>query len=350
MERTNRAQVKTQSATISDVAKSAQVSMKTVSRVLNKEPNVKSSTRELVEQAMKELGYRPNTPARMLASNKTFLIGLVYNAGSSYISCIQSGVLKAARPEHYDVLILPCAYDSPSLLTELRDLLSSKRVDGLVLLPPVSDVPGVQELLDEHGVANISISRKTSKPDEPSVLTNDREVCREMVNHLSSLGHERIAFVRNHPGHKAMSDRYVGYLDGIADANIDLNQDWVVQGDNSFESGIECGKALLNQNPRPTAIFCANDQMAAGVMRVAHEQGLKIPEDISIAGFDDVPLASKIWPQLTTIKPPLEEMAEQATLSVIRMTRNEPSEVERVVIDAQIVRRQSTAKAPTSSK
>jgi len=189
---TNRAQAKTQSATISDVAKGARVSMKTVSRVLNKEPNVKSSTRELVEQVMKELGYRPNMPARMLASKKTFLIGLIYNAGSSYISCIQNGVLKAARPEHYDVLILPCAYDSPTLLDELSDFLSSKRVDGLVLLPPVSDVPGVQKLLDKHGVANISISRKTSDIKEPSVLTNDREVCREMVSHLVGLGHQRI--------------------------------------------------------------------------------------------------------------------------------------------------------------
>jgi len=109
-----------------------------------------------------------------------------------------------------------------------------------------------------------------------------------------------------------------------------------------------CGEQLLNQSPRPTAIFCANDQMAAGVMRIAHERGLRIPEDISIAGFDDMPLASKIWPQLSTIKPPLEEMAKQATMSVIRMAKNELSESESVVIDAEIVLRQSTSSAPDS--
>jgi len=346
MRRSSQAQIKTQTATISDVAKSAQVSMKTVSRVLNREPNVKPATRELVEQAMRDLGYRPNSPARMLASNKTFLIGLIYNASSSYIASIQNGVLKAARPEHYEVLILPCAYDSPNLLAELRDFISSKRVDGLVLLPPVSDVPGVQELLDEQEVANISISRKADSINEPSVITNDREVCRDMVKHLTSLGHRRIAYVRNHPGHKAMSDRYLGYLDGIADADIELNQAFVTRGDNSFESGVECGQQLLSRSPRPTAIFCANDQMAAGVMRAAHEAGLKIPEEISIAGFDDMPLASKIWPQLTTIKPPLEEMAKQATLSVIQMVRDESLNSEAMVIDAEIVLRHSTAKAP----
>lgn len=335
-------------ATIADVARSAEVSMKTVSRVLNKSPNVKKATRDRVEQTMKALGYRPNTPARMLASNKTFLIGLIYNASSSYIASIQKGVLEACRPEHYDVLIHPCTYDDPALLDELREFISSKRVDGLVLIPPVSDVAGIQELLDEHGIANISISRRPSNEEDWSVCTNDREICKNMVRYLSQLGHQRIAFVRSHPDHKAMSDRYIGYLDGMAEVGLSVEDSLVAQGANSFESGVDCGVALLSQKFRPTAIFCANDHMAAGVIKVAHEQGLDIPKDISIAGFDDAPLASQIWPELTTVKPPLEAMAKRATEDLIRMARGQKPKELRVVIDAAIVIRQSTGPVPAS--
>jgi len=333
--------------TIADVAKSANVSIKTVSRVLNKSSNVRQATRDHVEQTMKALDYRPNTPARMLAGNKTFLIGLTYNASSSYISSIQSGVLKACRTEHYDLLILPCVHDAPSLLDELGEFIASKRVDGLVILPPVSDVDGVQELLDENGVANIAISRKASSEEGPSICTNDREICQSMVQHLSNLGHQRIAFVRNDPNHKAMSDRYLGYLDGMAEAGLEVDESIIAQGDNSFESGINCGIELLALRSRPTAIFCANDHMAAGVMKVAHEQQLRIPKDVSIAGFDDAPLASRLWPELTTINPPLEAMAKRATENLIKLARNEDLIEQTVVFDAELVIRQSTGPAPT---
>jgi len=298
---------------------------------------------------MKALDYRPNSPARMLASNKTFLIGLTYNESSSYISSIQAGVLKACRAEHYDLLIFPYAYDAPSLLDDLGDFISSKRIDGLVLLPPISDVKGVQELLDESGIANISISRKTTNEERTSICTNDREICQHMVQHLSKLGHRRIAFVRSDPDHKAMSDRFLGYLDGMAEANIQIDYSIIAQGDNSFESGIECGIKLLQQQPRPTAIFCSNDHMAAGVMKVAHEQQLKIPNDISIAGFDDTPMASRLWPELTTIHQPLGTMAKRATEDLITMIRNEKPKERRVVFNSKIVIRQSTGPAPTKT-
>lgn len=337
-------------ATITDVAKTAGVSMKTVSRVLNRAPNVKPATRDIVEQAMQTLGYRPNSPARMLASNRTYLIGLVYNASSSYITSIQNGVLGACRPEHYDLLIHPCSYTNPSLLDEIREFISGKRVDGLVLVPPVSDVAGIHELLKKHRIPNVAISREPSDQTDWTVCTNDREICKNMVRHLSRLGHQKIAFVRSHPDHKAMADRYLGFLDGMAEVDLKVDDSLVVQGENTFDSGIDCGVQLLRQQPRPTAIFCANDHMATGVMKVAHERRLDIPGDLSVAGFDDIPLAAQVWPQLTTVRQPLEAMANLAAKQLIRLVRNETPQELRNVVDAELVIRQSTGPAPADSR
>lgn len=337
-------------ATITDVAKAAGVSMKTVSRVLNRSPNVKPATREKVEQAMEVTGYRPNSPARMLASKRTYLIGLIYNTCSDYISSLQDGVLSGCLPEHYDLLIHPCAYNDSTLLRYIQEFISSKRVDGLILAPPVSDVPGIHELLIEHEIPNVSISREPIDDKDWSVCTNDRAVCQEMVRHLFRLGHQRIAFVRSSPDHKAMTDRYLGFVDGMAEFNLKIHDELVVEGKNTFESGIDCGIQLLRQQPRPTAIFCANDHMATGVMKAIHERRLEIPGDISVAGFDDIPVAGQIWPQLTTIRQPIEQMAKLATEALIHLIRKEEPNQLRAFIDSKLVIRQSTGPAPVEQK
>jgi len=336
-------------ATITDVAEHAGVSMKTVSRVLNRAENVKKATRDRVEEAMQTLGYRPNSPARMLASNRTFLIGLIYNASSSYITSVQNGVLDACRAQHYDLLIHPCRYNHPSLLDNIREFISSKRVDGLVLVPPVSDVAGIHELLIEHGIANVAISHQPNNETDWAVNTNDQEICKKMVRHLADLGHQRIAFVRSSPDHKAMAKRYQGFLDGMAEVNLNVDENLIVQGDNSFESGINCGLQLLTQEPRPSAIFCANDPMATGVMKVVHEQRLEIPGDISIAGFDDSPVAKQVWPPLTTVRQPLETMAKLAAETLISLVRNEAPQELCVVLDSELLIRDSTGPAPVNA-
>jgi len=343
-------QVLNRPATITDVAEQAGVSMKTVSRVLNRAANVKKATRDRVEEAMQTLGYRPNSPARMLASNRTFLIGLIYNASSSYITSVQNGVLDACRAQHYDLLIHPCRYDHPSLVDNIRDFISSKRVDGLVLVPPVSDVAGIHELLIEHGIANVTISQEANKATDWAVNTNDQEICKKVVRHLADLGHQKIAFVRSSPDHKAMAKRYQGFLDGMAEVNLSIDENLIVQGDNSFESGINCGLQLLKQEPRPSAIFCANDPMAAGVMKVAHEENLAIPGDISIAGFDDSPVARQVWPPLTTVRQPLENMAKMAAETLLCLVRNETPDERCVVLDSELLIRQSTGPAPVHSE
>ena len=338
-----------QQATMADVAGHAGVSIKTVSRVLNRAQNVKPATRAKVEQAMEALGYRPNSPARMLAGNRTYLIGLIYNASSGYITSIQNGVLCACRPEHYDLLIHPCSYTAPTLPDQIRKFITPPRVDGLILVPPISDIDGVRELVHELGIPSVVISGEPFDETDWAVCTNDREISEEMVRHLCRLGHQSIAFVRGHPAHKAMDNRYRGYLDGMAEAEIDVDESMVVQGKNTFESGIDCGIRLMRRQPRPTAVFCANDHMAAGVIKVAHERKLEIPRDLSVTGFDDLPIAEHVWPQLTTIRQPLEPMAQLAASQLIGLVRDETPKELRQVIESQMVIRQSTGPAPTET-
>lgn len=333
-------------ATISDVAARAGVSIKTVSRVLNREPKVRSTTRDRVESAMLELRYRPNSPGRMLASRRSYILGLVYNANSSYINSIQNGALEACRQEHYDLLIHPCHYRDPAIADEIADLVTGAKVDGLILVPPVADVAGVRALLKDLEVPTVSISRSSGARDDLAVGTNDRQACAALTAHLAALGHRRIAFVQGHPDHKAMASRYRGYLDGMAAAGLAIEPAYVVQGDNTFASGVRCATGLFDGAVPPSAIFCANDHMAAGVMAVAHERGLEIPGDVSIAGFDDIPLASQIWPTLTTIRQPLREMAVLAASMLIRRLRNRDAEQVTRIVESTLVLRDSTGPAP----
>jgi LacI family transcriptional regulator len=343
-------------STISDVAALAGVSIKTVSRVLNREPKVRPATRERVEAAMQELRYRPNSPGRMLASRRSYILGLVYNANSSYITSIQNGALDACRQQHYDLLIHPCHYRDPAITEEIAELVTSAKVDGLLLTPPVSDLVSVRTLMSElqvplvsisqGSIAQGSISQGSASADDWAVGTNDREVSAELTAYLVRLGHRRIAFVKSHPDHKAMTNRFRGFRDGMQAAGLGIESRWAVQGENTFESGRRAGEQLLDSGVRPTAIFCANDHMAAGVMAVAHERGLAIPRELSVAGFDDIPLASQIWPALTTVRQPLREMAGLAAELLIQRLRNRPGDKLARVVEATLVLRASTGPAP----
>ena len=336
-------------STIVDVAQLAGVSIKTVSRVLNRESKVRQTTFDRVERAMKELHYQPNSSGRRLATNRTFLIGLVYdntNASSSYINKVQDGALEACNEDHYDLLIHPCRHKDPSLLEQLGNLVTAPRVDGLLLTPPISDRPDVQALMQKVDVPNVVISRQSVTDTDWTVCTDDQNICAQMVKHLFDLGHERIAYIKGHPDHRAMLNRYMGYQDGMSNSGLDVLASLVVQGDLTFESGVECGKELLNLKPRPTAVFCANDHMAAGVIKVAHEMGLSIPGDVSVAGFDDVPLAAQIWPQLTTIRQPVVRMSHLAGSLLIERLRGATSSDVNRIVNAELVIRESTGVVP----
>jgi len=336
-------------ATIDDVAQLAGVSIKTVSRVLNHEPRVRESTRARVAQAMEALKYRPNSSARRLAGNCSYILGLLYdNPSASYITSIQEGVLEACEVEHYDILIHPCAHDSPTFQEDISELVAGVRVDGLILTPPISDLAELRKMLREMQIPNVVISLQVEGDSNWTVGTNDRDICAEMVRYLAGLGHQHIAFVSGHPDHKVIAQRFEGYRDAMLECGLKVSKANCLQGYNTFESGVECGQRLLSRKRPPTAIFCANDDMAAGVLKVAHEMKIAVPGELSVAGFDDIPLASQYWPSLTTIRQPTHEMARQATELLIKRLRGTlPQDTKRVLV-SELVIRDSTGPAPAA--
>jgi LacI family transcriptional regulator len=338
---------------IDDVARLAGVSPKTVSRVVNREPNVKPATREKVEQAINALGYRPNQFARNLASERAHLIGLIYDdpsayevPSSGYVIRLQQGTLQACRAANYELLIHPCRYNGRHVADELRSLVQQVRPAGIILAAPLSNIPRIVGAIEATGTPLVRLSPGSENGKQLAVVTNDREICAEMTRYLASLGHRRIAFVRGHPQHKAVGNRYLGYLDGLRESGLELSESLVLQGDNSVGSGEACAKKLLELSAPPTAIFAANDDMAAGVMRVAAQRGIKVPEQLSVAGCDDISLARQIHPTLTTIRQPLAAMAELAARALIDNTRRDPARQGVEIVPATIQFRESTGPAP----
>ncbi|MEJ2604854.1 MAG: LacI family DNA-binding transcriptional regulator [Gammaproteobacteria bacterium] len=337
-------------ATIEDVASRAGVSIKTVSRVVNHEPNVRPGTRERVEQAIRDLRYRPNTSARSLAGKRSFLIGLLYvKPAASYIINILTGAVDACRAGGFELLLHPCRYTDTDLPRQISELAGNTRLDGLILTPPLSDMEALVAELDRSGVAVARIAPGAHGDPARSVRTNDEEICAELTRYVASLGHRDIGFIVGHPDQLAVQQRYTGFLRGLEQAGLSMRKSFVCHGDNSFESGVECGRRLLQRKRRPTAILASTDDMAAGVIRTAHELGIRIPAELSVTGFDDVPLAHKVWPALTTIRQPMQAMGEQATallLERLRNGRNDREGGEPALIPSELVIRDSTGPVP----
>ena len=343
--------------TIDDVAELAGVSIKTVSRVVNNEPNVREATRARVESAIGKLNYRPNKAARNLASHHSHLIGLIYDdpsyyetPSSGYVIRMQQGALSACHANRYELLIHPCQYRSRDIGKEIKSLIEHVRPDGIVLAAPLSNMPKIVRAIEATGTPLVRLSPGTNSGKQLTVVTNDREISAEMTRYLASLGHKRIAFVTGHPSHKAVGNRYLGYQDGLRQSGLEFSEQLVAAGDNSIGSGEECALKLLKRKNRPTAIFAANDDMAAGVIRVADRLGIRVPEDLSVAGCDDIALARQIYPSLTTINQPLSDMAERAAVALIASIGNKEPLHGIEVVPAEIRVRESTGPAPEDAR
>jgi LacI family transcriptional regulator len=339
--------------TIDDVAELAGVSIKTVSRVVNREPNVREATRAKVDAAIAELNYQPNKAARNLASHHSHIIGLIYDDPSyyeipsaGYVIRMQQGVLSACHTSNYELLIHPCQYRKKDIGNEIKTLIEQVRPDGIVLAAPLSNMPKIVRAIEATGTPLVRLSPGTANGKQLSVVTNDREISAEMTRYLASLGHTRIAFITGHPSHKAVGNRYLGYRDGLEQSGLRFSEQLVAAGDSSIGSGEECAMQLLKTGNRPTAIFAANDDMAAGVIRVADRLGIKVPDELSVAGFDDIALARQIYPALTTINQPLSAMAEHAAVALIASVQGKRTLLGTEIVPAALQVRESTGPAP----
>ena len=299
--------------TIKDVSRVAGVSIKTVSRVLNKEKYVREETKRRVEEAVAALNFSPSLAARTLAGRRSFQIALLYdNHSPHYIHQVQEGVWARTREEGVRMLAQPVDVASPNLAVEVGGLIDETHVDGIILSSPVTDAPEVLAELERRNIRFVRISPGTNHAMTSSVFMDDVQAADDMTSHLINQGHKRIGFVIGHPNHMASDQRHFGYRRALDRAGIAYEPHLVRQGSFDFESGRAAAEALIALPNPPTAIFASNDDMAAGVLAYAHGLGLDVPEDLSVAGFDDTALASLVWPPLTTIRQPVRDLAYTA--------------------------------------
>ncbi len=335
--------------TIQGVADLARVSPKTVSRVINDEPRVKPATRARILKAIEQLNYRPNLNARGLASNRSFLIGLFCDKPGDYLSEFQAGAVERCRESNLHLMVEPWDVTSPDIDKHVDTMLGQLRLDGVILLPPLSDHPVVLSKLQEAAIPMVRIAPKTDLSASPSVGIDDYAAARQITAHLIKLGHQRIGFILGKPDHGATEQRYLGFVDEMRAHQIKVDSELVQTGNFSFSDGLICAERMLRHAKPPTAIFASNDDMAAAVISMGRKFGLDLPARLSVAGFDDAPVARMIWPELTTVRQPVAAMARIAADLIIRLEprrKGWPTRTPRHLLAHELVIRGSTARLP----
>lgn len=337
-------------ATINDIARLAGVSKKTVSRIINLSPFVKDATRERVTAVIDTLSYMPDLQARGLAFRRSFLIGLIYNNPSAqYVIDMQQGILDAVRGSGYELVVHPCDLSNPNFLKEVRAFVERQKLFGVIMPPSVSEDEALAALLGEIECPYVRIASVSLDAEGSMVVSNDRNGAAEAARHLADLGHTRIVFVSGPTSFRSAHERREGFAAGLAERGLKLHDEDVIYAAYTFETGLQAGRALLARSPRPTAVFCGNDEMAAGVYRAARDAGLEIPRDLSVVGYDDSPVADKVWPPLTTVRLPIRQMGKHAAEKLLAgVIEGFAAKTEAVKVSPSLVVRESTA-APAKS-
>ncbi|TDF39209.1 LacI family DNA-binding transcriptional regulator [Alteromonadaceae bacterium M269] len=339
-------------STIKDVAELAGVSLKTVSRVINLENSVRQSTVDKVRDAIAKLDYQPNLAARNLAGNHSFAIGYVYdNPNAYYVIDMQKGILDECREKDYELIIHPCDAQSDNIIQELKNMVSRSRLAGLILSPPLSEMPHILEALSEIDLHFVRIIPGTTEQKEstPCVFVHDYAAAHKITEHLIEQGHNDIAFISGEQDHRSTGERHRGYLDALKENNIEPRDEYQVDGQYSFESGVVGAQQLLGLAKPPSAVFCCNDEIAAGALFAARLAGVEIPKQLAIAGFEDSPFSRQTWPKLTTAAQPTNLIARQAAsqlISQINLNRSKTaakSSVAHQHFEPELVIRESTS-------
>lgn len=329
-------------ATINDIARIAGVSKKTVSRVINRSPSLRPETREKIEAVIAKYGYAPDPQARGLAFRRSFLIGLIYdNPNPQYVVNMQLGLLDGMRGSGFELVVHPCDRGSTTLVPDIRAFIERQKLFGVVLTPSVSEDEDVAAMLREVGCEYVRVASVAVDEEAHSIVTKDRHGGLLAGRHLAELGHRRVGFISGPDRFRSSHERRAGFEEGLAEHGVTLDKAFVAEGAYTFESGMAGAAGLLAMTPRPTAIFAGNDEMAAGVLHAAREAGLSVPDDVSVIGFDDFQIASRVWPPLTTIRAPTREFGRLASERLIGSLEEKRDPQDRL---PSLVVRASTAK------
>ncbi|CAI7727023.1 catabolite control protein A [Bacillus altitudinis] len=328
--------------TIYDVAREANVSMATVSRVVNGNPNVKPTTRKKVLEAIDRLGYRPNAVARGLASKKTTTVGVIIpDISSIFYSELARGIEDIATMYKYNIILSNSDQNTDKELHLLNTMLG-KQVDGIVFMGGnITDVH-VEEF-KRSPVPIVLAASVEEQAQTPSVNINYEQAIYDSVQLLVEKGHKRIAFVSGPMSEPINSMRKLaGYKRALEEAGIAFDEALVAEGDYSYDSGIEALANLLDQSDKPTAVIAATDEMALGVIHGAQDRGVLIPEDLEVIGFDNTRLSLMVRPQLTTVVQPTYDIGAVAMRLLTKLMNKEQVEDQIVELPHRIEERQST--------
>jgi LacI family transcriptional regulator len=330
--------------TINDVARLSGVSKRTVSRVINNSTKVGKATREKIQSIINELNYSPNAQARGLAARRSYLLGLIYdNPDALYINDVQRGVLSVCREFGYELVVHPCDMKSDRLNEEAVQFATRSKLDGVIILPPISENNDLAGVLAQAGVNYVRLAAMALDSTDHVVISNERSAAAAMAEYLLGLGHRRIGYIAGPRGMKSTRERLEGFCDALEKHGCKPARDMLARGAYTYESGVGCAKTLLSNPAPPTAIFASNDEMAVGAINAAREMGLRVPEDVSVAGFDDSSLATRITPTLTTIRRPVREMEQLATSKLIASIDGRVDDARvGIMVDATLMTRNST--------
>jgi LacI family transcriptional regulator len=340
---------KSRKATLRDVARLAKVSTVTVSNVMNHRHNVSSETRVRVMNAVRRTGYTVNMAARGLAGGRTNTLGiLVPDLTTQYMGEIVRGAMEEARRAGMELLISTAFND-----TRERNQLNLLRgiTDGLILVLPHTDDKEIQTI-ESAGVPIVLIDHRGSDIKLPAVDIDNYTGGRTATEYLLGLNHKRIGFVAGY--YQASSERLRGYKEALLNAGVSFNSRFVLEGNFSQPGGFSATRQLLSLPKPPTAIFAANDLSAFGVIEAVKEHGLRVPDDISVIGFDDIPMASQVYPPLTTMRQPLADMGAAAARLMMAKLRGVEPPSNRITLPTELVVRATTRdllkRSPSSLK
>jgi len=327
--------------TIKDVAREAGVSHMTVSRVINKKTNISEKTRFRVLEAIRKLGYKPNTIARSLVMKKTRLIGMIVpDINNPFFSAMVRGTEKVTHENDYNT-ILGDTEGSVRNEASYLDLMVQRMVDGVVLAAPRMD--DAQLIQYRELIPLVVIDRHIENTGITHVWANNVEGARRGMEHLIGLGHRRIGFISGPVNVQVSLMREEGYRKALETRGISFDPDLVIRGDFLFEGGYKSLDKFLGLSSPPTGVFCSNDIMALGLLKRAKERGVNVPGDLSIVGFDNIELSSLISPPLTTVHHPIIEMGKTGVRLLLNRIVQDTNEVDEVRMKNDLIVRESTA-------
>jgi LacI family transcriptional regulator len=316
----------------------------TVSRFIGGNSNVRFAAR--IQKAIDDLGYSPNAAARNLASAGSLKIGLIYgNPSATFTSEFLVALLENSSGIGCQLLLEKCT--SPNRHRSTAQKLIQRGADGVILPTPLCDSAEIFQQFEEANVITVAVGTGREDARGLSVRIDNFGAAEQMTRFLLAQGHRDLGFILGHPKQIDTTQRFEGFAAALKAAGVSVRRDWVKQGLYTYQSGFLAAQQLLETKDRPTAIFASNDDMAAGALAAAHRRKLAVPEDLSIVGFDDTPLATTIWPSLTTVRQPVTELTglalEMLVDEIRRRREGNAPRLRQELVKLTLVKRESVA-------